>query len=565
MLAESPGAASRGWIGVVAMAIAFALACGTTLAFFNHNEQMYVAAGWLAAEGKSLYRDFSYVQMPLLPLVYGLLFRLADGAHALLIAKLASLAATALAAGALYRIARRQFGRGMESGLLVALFLLAPAIVLPAAEVSNYAWPMALSLWALALLDGLSADGGATRPALRAAGAGLLLALATSVKLTYLALIPPVGAALVWHALARRQHEHRADELHDAWRNAPDAAFAARLIGGFALGTALGLAPVWFYLLRDPQAFAFNNFLYHALNAQWRGTSGYDGPMSLGARLAFGRDLMLQAPNLGVVVAAAGCLLLRAGLSARLTASAATLAAPTAGNAAFAISPARPRSALARALVLALPAAFLAAVAPTPAFPQYYAVPMSLGFVVLAIALARQTAPTRRWLLAALIALTLGAGAVDVARAGLNLLRPSHWSWVQWRNLGQRLGAAVTAAGGDRHGRLATLAPIAAIAAGMPTYPELATGAFAYRIGDLLDAPARAHFVVTSPATIAALLDAAPPAAILVGFEGELDQPLIDYATARGYREIAGDWTDSRPDGKSADPPRGRLFVRSAQ
>ena len=41
---------------------------------YDHNENMYVAAGVLASQGETLYRDFAYLQTPYLPLAYGVWF-----------------------------------------------------------------------------------------------------------------------------------------------------------------------------------------------------------------------------------------------------------------------------------------------------------------------------------------------------------------------------------------------------------------------------------------------------------------------------------------------------------
>jgi hypothetical protein len=86
--------------------------------------------------------------------------------------------------------------------------------------------------------------------------------------------------------------------------------------------------------------------------------------------------------------------------------------------------------------------------------------------------------------------------------------------------------------------------------ANLPLYPQFSTGPFLYRIGDLLTPELRKKFVGTSQGTVGELLNADPPAAILAGFEKDLDNPLIEYARAHDYRLVDVSGLD------------GQLFVR---
>jgi hypothetical protein len=85
-------------------------------------------------------------------------------------------------------------------------------------------------------------------------------------------------------------------------------------------------------------------------------------------------------------------------------------------------------------------------------------------------------------------------------------------------------------------GPVLTLAPIWAIEGGADTYPEMATGPFAWRTGHLLHPSRRQRLGIVSPAELRELLRERPPAAILVGFEGPLEVPFLEYVRERGYR-----------------------------
>jgi hypothetical protein len=119
--------------------------------------------------------------------------------------------------------------------------------------------------------------------------------------------------------------------------------------------------------------------------------------------------------------------------------------------------------------------------------------------------------------------------------------------------------------GVDTQRKVATLSPLFAVEARLPIYPELATGPFLYRVGDLIPPEQRKRFVATSPRSVGALLAADPPGAIVVGVEGDLDDPLVEYASAPGYRKVPGTGRSGQlyvpathdGDGSDADPHAG--------
>ena len=125
-----------------------------------------------------------------------------------------------------------------------------------------------------------------------------------------------------------------------------------------------------------------------------------------------------------------------------------------------------------------------------------------------------------------------GAGLHTVTR----LADRGAWSGVSVQRVAASVRQALEAAGADAAGKVATLSPLYAIEANLPIYPQLATGPFLFRVSDLLTAEQRQRFVAVSPQTLSDLLDADPPAAILVGFEGDLDATLRAYALDHDYR-----------------------------
>jgi 4-amino-4-deoxy-L-arabinose transferase-like glycosyltransferase len=258
---------------------------------FDHNEHMYLAAALLSRQGNAQYRDFAYLQMPYLPLIYRAVYTVFQ-VHSsyLLVGKIASFMFTALSALAIFFIAWRTL-RDLVSGLASAtLFLMNITILGPAAEVSNYIAPVAFSLVSCALfLWALDRE----RP--RTFGcvlAGIMLALAIGTKLTYATAALPFFAVALFSTRVRR------------------------IFLPFALGLALGLLPIVLYLA-DFDRFLFNNLTYHAINTQWRLQTGHNEPMTLAAKLPDVRDLFLRFDTLLVLAASALGALLAIARAAR--------------------------------------------------------------------------------------------------------------------------------------------------------------------------------------------------------------------------------------------------------
>ena len=69
----------------------------------SHDEHMYISAGVLS-EHQILYKDFAYLQMPYLPLLYGAIYNLTDTSHYLLFGRLLKCIMIILSAVLIYAI-----------------------------------------------------------------------------------------------------------------------------------------------------------------------------------------------------------------------------------------------------------------------------------------------------------------------------------------------------------------------------------------------------------------------------------------------------------------------------
>ena len=127
------------WGMALCVAVAFAGAIGVILTVFDHNEHMYLAAGVLVTQNKVIYRDFAYLQMPYLPLLYGKLLQwLPIQAYYLLAGKVVSCFFLGLSAATLFLIGRRVLGQHAAALGIVALLLLNKAINGPAQLLRRY-------------------------------------------------------------------------------------------------------------------------------------------------------------------------------------------------------------------------------------------------------------------------------------------------------------------------------------------------------------------------------------------------------------------------------------------
>ena len=88
----------------------------------GRDEQMYCTGGVLLAQGKMIYRDFSYVaQLPYHPLLYAALFRILNTNHYLLVGRMVSVVCDVLVMLCIVGIYRRIFGKFAICGKLLGV------------------------------------------------------------------------------------------------------------------------------------------------------------------------------------------------------------------------------------------------------------------------------------------------------------------------------------------------------------------------------------------------------------------------------------------------------------
>lgn len=288
----------------------------------------------------------------------------------------------------------------------------------------------------------------------------------------------------------------------------------------FALGGLLGAAPVIAEFLRAPEVFLAHVTQYHigphVAYFESRSATEDDVVIGAGAKAMLALKIWFTGVNLLLALAA----LIAASSSAakrRLTQGLPMLAIAVAASAA------------------------MFSFAPTPSFPQYFAPPAAALLFLLAVTYQPDANNSRCFQSIALSAIAAAAvviGAPRLAQHAPKLAKPEKWTVFKVHAAGEALAAEMRKAGVD--GKVFTFLPIYPLEGGLEVYPEFATGQFAYRTGDLTKPSPLAKYRTTSPSKIADFLENDPPAAMLLGFEPELEAPMAEFAARKGYRRVEG-------------------------
>jgi hypothetical protein len=306
-----------------------------------------------------------------------------------------------------------------------------------------------------------------------------------------------------------------------------------RVVLPLAAGGIIGALPVLYYFATDPARFlalvvGFHTGPHIAYWAAQTGAAG-DVAMSAAAKVKLFYLILATGANVVFAFAIAYMLVLLASRDGVPDALRKLWSAPV-------------------LLVLGtfLPMSVLS-FAPTPSFPQYFVPLLVCGALLLPVLYARLDAQARLQARPVLIAASVVLVIVAMPRLTQHLGRlphPEKWTASKVHQAGLAIADRLSDAGVS--GKVATLAPVYPLEGGLAVYPELATGQFAYRIAEFADESILKHYRTTSPATIEALFEADPPAALLVGFEPELEAPMVRFAEQNGYLRADGFEIDDR-------------------
>ncbi len=488
---------------LILIALSLAILANSMTKPLGRDEQMYCTAGSLLAQGKMIYRDFSYpAQMPYHPLLYAALFKMLNTTHYLLVGRILSVVCDILIVVCIVGIYRRIFKSFAISGMLLSLAAAVLYVFNPLVDYANgYAWNhdvvvlfVVLSFWLFISTDFKQkspTEGGHDQNPVslgwRIAAIGALLTLATCMRITT-ALVE-----LLFFAVLLSQ---------------PAGSIKQRLKTAlpFLIAAAVVLIwPVWVIALA-PRAFFLNLVRIPTLYGEWLHQIG----MVYNKFDLIFVSLMMPGYFALIVITIYLCVVIVC-LRRRLKIS------------------------NARNLLLAalLPLTFfIIALIPPTMWRQYLAMPVpfliiSFAFPLLYLRkLVDKTSPNKYFNIAVvlvnLFAAVLLAICVYIAVASYPVvlyrtpivLVPEKWVPIEIHRVSEDIAEKT-----KEPKLILTLAPLFAIEGGCDIYTELSAGSIVYRIADSLTPADRAVTHTVGPKTLAALLEKNPPSAVILGVE----------------------------------------------
>lgn len=476
---------------------AFALAFAVLVVFSmggNRNEDMYVAAGVLYTP-LGLYRDFGFLQTPLLPMLYAPLFAVAGPGNYYLTAKVFQAVMACLELILVFGIAARLCRSTLCGYAAVVMVLFVPYHFVAFSQAANYILAVNLSLGATWLLfEALHRDERDRRRILLFAGFGLCTGLSISAKLTHAVLLPAMAIAL----------------CIDGWKQRTVIRqWIQRILLPVLIGGAAGLMPLLLYILLDPKAFYLNNWLYHQVHAEYaREYWGYETPMEY--RLKWLTALFYDPSR--ILLLSAFLLSLAGGILKGL------------------IGQRHVEDALVPLLGIC---ALFGLLIPYPTVREYYAIFLPFQVFVVGWALGKwgRSGPP----LLSIIAITLMCifAWFSDGKEFINRVRNiESWPVNVIQSDADRFRQIMD---GARHdGPVLTLKSILVLDAGYDIYPELATGQFLWRAARRLPSPSEFSTPYWQPAEAVEALAKNPPASV-VHYGDEEGSLFLGFASIYGY------------------------------
>ena len=462
----------------------------------GRDEQMYCTAGVLMAQGKTIYRDFSYAsQMPYHPLLYAAVFRISNTTYYLLTGRIISVICDILVIICIAAIFRRIFSHFRITGMLLAMAAAILYVFNPLVDYANgYAWNhdvvnlcVMLSFWLFISID-FAKESKYYKIALIAA----LLTFATCMRITT-ALVQ-----LLFFIILLLQS---AGSAKQRFKNVQPFLIAAAVIL---------IWPFWI-IASAPRAFFLNLLRIPILYGQWL----HEIDM---VHNKF--DLILTSlttPGYLLLIITALC------LWPTLIFVRHRLQKPHKYNCLLAIL-----------LPLVL---FIIALIPPTMWTQYLAMPVPMLIVSFAYPLLylrkmaednslKKYFTTISITTVVCVFITILSYPVVLYRIP-RLLNPQAWTPIRLHRISKDIAAKT------KTPKLAlTLAPLYALEGGCNIYPQLSCGSIIYRAADYLSDAQRTATNTVGPKTLREMIEKKPPSVVILGVEFDfLEEPLFQLAT----------------------------------
>ena len=456
----------------------------------GRDEQMYCTAGALMAQGRMIYRDFSYAaQMPYHPLLCAALLKTFNTTHYLLVGRILSVFCDILVMVCIVGIYRYFFRSFAITGILLGLAAAVLYLFNPLVDYANgYAWNHDAVILCVVLSFRLfiSIDFNHKSKYWRIAAIGALLTFATCMRITTALVELPFFVILL---------SQPAESMKQRCKTA--LSFLAATI--FVL-----LWPVW-VIAQAPRAFFLNLVKIPMLYGQWLHEIGmvYD-------KSALTLNCLTQPGYFVLLVLVIYLCLMLVCLRRRLKIS-------NAGN-----------------LLLAalLPVIFfIIAFVPPTMWRQYLAMPVPFLLISFALPLLylRKLADKHFKIAAGLVGVCVLVAVTFypvVMHRTVIILVPERWVPIEIHKISENIAEKLKT---QNSKLILTLAPLLALEGGADIYTELSCGAIIYRIGDSMSPYERGITHTAGQKKLGQLLEKSPPSAVILGVEmRRLEEPIYE-------------------------------------
>lgn len=473
----------------------------------SHDEHMYVSAGVLI-KNNTLYKDFAYLQMPYLPVLYGAFYKLTGTSYYLLWGRMFTFFFMVLSSVLIFLISYKISNSFFISIASLVLLVCNELIIFIMPFSWNHVMPISFLLLAFYLF--IISISKMPINILFLLFSGICIGVAIGTRLTYA--VMPVSFFIIALLFPR------------------SLTFKKRIVKIFLpvfAGLTVGLFPIFFLLKKATiDVFLFNNLGYHLTNSMWRTITGYTSGMTILSKMKFGWDIFAYPSNVSLFIAIS-FLFFNFGAESK-----------------YRIVKLKQFFSMETLIsILLILFTTVAVFQPTPLWPYYFAVP--IPFIIILISCGYNSISNTkrhavRKLLVCLIIVNSIFGGVRLFSHTYDLANIDGWTGISVHETAEQIRRYIGVI--EKGDKVATLSPVYAIEADLPIYNELSTGSFLYRVGDLIPNNKRRTYVGTSQQSLHALFEIDPPKAIFVGFEGDLDLPFIVYAETHDFAKIKGDF-----------------------
>ena len=449
----------------------------------GRDEQMYCTGGALLAQGKMIYRDFSYAaQLPYHPLLFAALLRIFKTTHYLLIGRMLSASFDILVVVCIVGIYRCIFKSYAITGMLLGLAAAVLYVFNPLVDYANgYAWNHDAVIFCVVLAFWLFVSTDFTQKSKywRIAAIGALLTFASCMRIT------AVLVEMLFFAIILSQP---AESIKRRFKTALPFLIAAAVVSAW---------PVW-VIVQAPRAFFLNLVKIPMLYGEWLHQIGM-----VFNKFELTLVCLTQPGYLALVVLAIYLSLMIVCFHRKLKIM-------------------NGRNLLLAAL---LPLKFLIiALIPPTMWRQYLAMPVP--FLVIGFALPllylrnladKHNANKHFKIAAGLVGLCVFVAVtcypVVLHRTSIVLV-PEKWVPMEIHKISEDIAERA-----KEPKLILSLAPLLALEGGCDIYTELSCGAIIYRIADSMSASQRSITHTIGPKTIGELLEKSPPSAVILNVE----------------------------------------------